>query len=303
MSVLPFFSIVIPTYARPAQLAVCLRSLQRLDYPRDRFEAIVVDDGDSAALDSVVAPFSEQLPVIVLRQAHAGPATARNTGGARARGQFLAFTDDDCTPAPGWLRTLAARFAAAPTNAITGQTFNALPNNLYAAASQLFASFLTSLLNTAPNQSGFWTTSNLALPADTFRALGGFNPTLPFAGGEDWELCLRWLAKGYRICYAPEAVVYHAHRMNFRTFWLQHFHYGRGKFRVQRLRGQDNRELRKRGVLSAGRQLLLYLCQHAPLWQVPLLVGLLAVTRVACAAGVFWEKQQLNQEAAQSLSS
>jgi glycosyltransferase involved in cell wall biosynthesis len=289
----PFFSIVIPTYARPTQLAVCLHSLQHLDYPRDRFEAIVVDDGSDAALDAVVAPFSEQLPVTLLRQAHAGPATARNTGAAHAQGQFLAFTDDDCTPAPDWLRTLATRLAATPTHAIAGQTLNALPNNLYAATSQLFASFLTSSLNTALNHGGFWTTNNLALPADTFRALGGFNPTLPFAGGEDWELCSRWLAEGHRICYAPEAVVYHAHHMNFRAFWLQHFHYGRGRFRVQRLRGQDTRQPRRRSVWSVGWQLLRYFRQHAPLWQVPFLVGLVVVSRVADNSGVFWEKRNV----------
>jgi GT2 family glycosyltransferase len=287
----PFFSIIIPTYARPTQLAVCLRSLQNLDYPRDRFEAIVVDDGNDTSLDAVLASFNERLPVSLLRQAHAGPATARNTGAARARGRFLAFTDDDCTPAPNWLRTLATRLAAAPTHAIAGQTVNALPNNLYAATSQLFASFLTSSLNVVPNHGGFWTTSNLAVPADTFRALGGFNPTLPFAGGEDWELCSRWLAEGHRICYAPEAVVYHAHHMNLRTFWLQHFHYGRGRFRVQCLRGQNNWQPRRRSVWSVGRQLLRYFRQHAPLWQVPFLVGLVAVSRVADNSGVFWEKR------------
>jgi hypothetical protein len=41
----PRFSVVVPTYLRPQQLAVCLRALSRLRYPRDRFEVIVADDG------------------------------------------------------------------------------------------------------------------------------------------------------------------------------------------------------------------------------------------------------------------
>jgi GT2 family glycosyltransferase len=302
VSVLPFFSIIIPTYARPEQLETCLHALQCLDYPHDRFEVIVVDDGGEVSLDARVGSFSTGLSLTLLRQTHAGPATARNIGAARARGQFLTFTDDDCAPATDWLGTLAARFAATPTAAVAGQTINALPNNLYAAASQLFVSFWMTLLNANPNQSEFWITSNLAVPVDTFRALGGFNPTLPFAGGEDWELCLRWLAKGYQICYAPEVVVYHAHLLNLRRFWLQHFHYGRGRFRMQCLHGQHQRQPRKRSFLAASWQLLRYLCQHAPIWQVPFLAVLIGVAQAASTAGVFREKRLQTQEAVKSLS-
>ncbi|MBI3797387.1 MAG: glycosyltransferase [Deltaproteobacteria bacterium] len=294
MSVLPFFSIIIPTYGRPEQLETCLRALHCLDYPHDRFEVIVVDDGGEVPLEARVGSFSPRLSLTLLRQTHAGPASARNTGAAHARGQFLAFTDDDCAPAPDWLRTLAARVAATPAAAVTGQTVNALSHNLYAAASQLFVSFWMTLLNANPNRSEFWITSNLAVPGDTFRALGGFNPTLPFAGGEDWELCLRWLAKGHQICYAPEVVVSHAHLLNLRTFWLQHFHYGRGRLRMQRLPGQYQRQPRKRSFLSASWQLLRYLGQHALIWQVPFLAVLIGVAQAASAAGVFWEKRQPN---------
>src|SRR5690348_17430989 len=46
----PFFSVIIPTHNRPKQLAACLRAIAEVDYPRDRFEVIVVDDGGSASL-------------------------------------------------------------------------------------------------------------------------------------------------------------------------------------------------------------------------------------------------------------
>src|SRR5713226_6572342 len=101
----PFFSIIVPTYNHPKQLAACLQSLARLEYPRDRFEVIVVDDGGAAALEAVVAPFKNQIDVMLLRQSHSGPAAARNTGAARAKGEFLAFTGADCTPATNWLQT------------------------------------------------------------------------------------------------------------------------------------------------------------------------------------------------------
>ena len=57
----PSFSIVIPTYSRPGQLRECLLALSALEYPRDRLEVIVVDDGRQTPLDAVVAPFRDDL--------------------------------------------------------------------------------------------------------------------------------------------------------------------------------------------------------------------------------------------------
>lgn len=123
----PFFSIVIPTYQRPQQLAVCLQALTRLDYPRNRFEVIVVDDGGGISLDESVAPFRAALNITLLRAPHAGPANARNVGAANAKGDFLGFIADDCAPAADWLDTLAARYATRPDCAIGGSITNCTP--------------------------------------------------------------------------------------------------------------------------------------------------------------------------------
>jgi len=56
MTALPTFSVVIPTYRRPERLVACLRSLAALDYPRDRFEVIVVDDGSGAPVKTPPLP-------------------------------------------------------------------------------------------------------------------------------------------------------------------------------------------------------------------------------------------------------
>src|SRR4051794_34400017 len=127
---LPSFSIIIPTYSRPEALTNCLEAIALLDYPRDRFEVIVVDDGSPRPADQIVASFSSRFAVRSLRQQHAGPAAARNQGAAGARGDFLAFTDDDCLPDRDWLRIFARHFAANPDYLIGGRTLNALPNNL-----------------------------------------------------------------------------------------------------------------------------------------------------------------------------
>jgi glycosyltransferase involved in cell wall biosynthesis len=84
----PFISIVIPTYNRPEELAVCLRACSRLDYPHDRFEVIVVDDGGVTPLDEVANQLRGLLTLRLLRQENAGPATARNRGGGRGHGRI-----------------------------------------------------------------------------------------------------------------------------------------------------------------------------------------------------------------------
>src|SRR5215469_495024 len=173
----PIFSIVIPTYNRPAQLAVCLQACARLDYPRDRFEVIVVDDGGTTPLDAVVARFHGMLTIKLLRHENAGPAAARNRGVSEARGEFLAFTDDDCAPESNWLRALASQFGASPDCAVGGQTLNALAHNIYSEASQLLISYLFSYYNAIPRAARFFPSNNLAFPAERFRAIGGFDVT------------------------------------------------------------------------------------------------------------------------------
>src|SRR5437870_3627411 len=92
----PTFSIIVPTFQRPVQLATCLQALAGLRYPRERFEVFVVDDGSSVPPSDVVARIRGEINITLLIQHHSGPAAARNAGAERARGHVLAFTDDDC---------------------------------------------------------------------------------------------------------------------------------------------------------------------------------------------------------------
>ena len=235
---LPFFSIIVPTFNRPTQLTACLQSLTHLDNARNRFEVIVVDDGSGMPPKDIVSSFCHQLTVTLITQPHRGPAMARNMGAKEAKGEFLAFTDDDCHPAPNWLQSLAARFATRPDHAIGGLTLNALPHNLYSTASQLVINYLYAYYNADPHQARFFTSNNLALPADRFRSIGEFNSTFPQAAGEDREFCERWRHHGYQMTYAPEVLVYHTHVFNFSTYWRKHFTYGRGAYRYHQVRAQ-----------------------------------------------------------------
>ncbi|MCS6859684.1 MAG: glycosyltransferase [Abditibacteriales bacterium] len=286
----PLFSIIIPTYARPKPLSACLESLAHLDYPRDRFEVIVVDDGSEVPLQPVVSAFQSRFNLTLLKQANAGPATARNTGAAQAQGEFLAFTDDDCTPAADWLQALAARVAASPDCMIGGRTLNALPDNPYSTASQWLIDYLYTYYNADPHQACFFTSNNLAIPAAHFRALGGFDTTYPHAAAEDREFCDRWRYYGYRLVYAPEVVVYHAHALTLRTFWRQHFHYGGGAFRFHQTRARRGAGRIRLESPSFYMNLLRYPFSQAQGRQALLVAALLVLSQGANAVGFLWER-------------
>ncbi|HYY57283.1 MAG TPA: glycosyltransferase [Pyrinomonadaceae bacterium] len=235
----PFFSIIIPTYKRPAQLASCLEAVARLDYPPERFEVVIVDDGSHAPPEKLVASFRPRLDIRLLTQRHAGPAAARNYGAARARGDFLAFTDDDCMPDGDWLRALGARFRLAPERLIGGRSLNALAHNIYSAASQSIIDVVYEHFN-EKGDALFFASNNFAVPARGFHAIGGFDEK--FITSEDRDLCDRWLHHGYKMEYAPEALIYHAHALTLDALWRQHFGYGRGAFRFHSARRRRGAE-------------------------------------------------------------
>jgi glycosyltransferase involved in cell wall biosynthesis len=215
------FSVIVPTRNRPSQLRACLAALTCQEFPRDCFEVIVVDDGSEL-------PLAEIPHVRLLRQPHRGPAMARNTGAAQARGRWLAFTDDDCLPVPTWLAALAARLTAHPECLVGGPVVNLLTDNPYAGASQQLVSYLLSYHNADLDRSGFFTSNNMAVATAAFIEAGGFDPALPRAAAEDRELCDRWHHQHRPMTFVPEAVVHHMHALDLRSFWHQHFNYGCG---------------------------------------------------------------------------
>lgn len=224
------FSIIIPTYNRPQPLTNCLQSLADLDYPDNRFEVIVVDDGSKISLKTVVKPLQNQLNLTLIPQANAGPATARNTGAKQAQGKFLAFIDDDCTPANNWLQVLETYLIAHANDLIGGCIINALSENIYATASQALLDYIYASYQNKTKFPQFFTSNNIALSAENFWAIGGFDTNFPLAAAEDREFCDRLLSHNYNMRYAPEAIVYHAHHLTLKTFYRQHFNYGRGAF-------------------------------------------------------------------------
>jgi len=286
----PFdFSIIVPTLGRPAQLTACLRGIADLEYPRSRFEVIVVDDGSKEPAGPLVSAIAGQIHATAHRQPHAGPAAARNAGASLARGKYLAFTDDDCVPAPDWLTRLAARLEASPNRIAGGRTVNALPDNDYATASQTLIGYLYECYNPDPDAASFLVTSNLALPAELYRSLGGFDPGYPAAAAEDREFCDRARQREVQLVYAPEAVVYHSHRLDARGFWRQHFRYGRGAFQFHsQLASRSGRRIRIEGpAFYLG--IAAYPFRQAEIRRPLAVAGLQIFSQIANALGFFCE--------------
>ena len=110
---------------------------------------------------------------------------------------------------------------------------------------------------------------------------------------EDPQLCGRWLHHGYRMIYVPEATMYHAHRLTFRTFCRQHFNYGRGALLLQKIRRQQGWQLFKPDPRYYAR-LLRSSLYAGPIARVVSVVALLVTAQAATALGM--ATQWINQE-------
>jgi GT2 family glycosyltransferase len=284
------FSIIIPTRDRHLQLAACLEAIAGLGYPCSSFEVVVVDDGSKASVEPVVAPYRERFQITLRSQPGGGPALARNRGADVARGRFLAFTDDDCRPAPDWLDNLAACLNRAPNSIIGGRTVNGLKDNIFATASQALISYLYDYFNGDPKKLWFFTSSNLALGAESFRSVGGFDASYPRAAAEDRDLCDRLRVSGHSMVYAPDAVVYHLHPLNLLTFWSQQFGYGRGArryWRAHRKRCGEDMRVEPPRFYSG---MVIYPLRQNYIRNPLAVAALLLLSQVANVAGFLWER-------------
>jgi GT2 family glycosyltransferase len=296
----PVFSVVVPTYRRPRRLAECLEAIARLEYREGGFEAIVVSDEEGeASFPKRPAGGASSLSVRFLRQPHAGPAVARNTGAREARGRFLAFTDDDCAPAPDWLGKLEAGFAVTRAEVVGGRTVNALPGNLYSEASQLLLLYVYRYYNPDPLAARFFASNNLAVRAEAFRSIGGFDPSYGLASGEDRDLCDRFVHAGARLAYREDAVVAHAHALSLPGFWRQHNWYGRGAYRFHQARAARNQEPVKVEPLRFYRDLLATPFDHHTGIDALALAGLMGLSQIANAAGFFRERWLIRRHTSQ----
>lgn len=216
----PTCSVVLCTHGRPAHLATALEALARLD-PAP-LEVVVVDNAPGARDCRAQV---EAHGFRYVREDRKGLDNARNAGVRAARGEVIAFTDDDVVPPAGWLRHLEASFEDPLVAAVTGPGF---PYRLDRPA-RVRMERQASLARGLRRRTFDWTLisplhggqagvgANMAIRAWLLRGVGEPFPPELDAGtetrsGGDTYVFARLLAAGWRIVYEPSAFVFHQHR-------------------------------------------------------------------------------------------
>ena len=199
----PRVAVVIATFRRPDLLARCLEALGGQDLPRKDWEVIIADDAASEATRAQVEESARTvLADVAVRYlaitATHGPAAARNAGWRAARGEIIAFTDDDCLPEAGWLNAGVRAFDDPALDASGGQIIVPLPpeptDHQRDAAGLEGAEFAT---------------ANAWSRRAALGAVGGFDERFTVAWREDSDLQFALLTGGFSVGRVPEAVVVH----------------------------------------------------------------------------------------------
>lgn len=227
---MPELSVVVCTHDRPQDLERCLTGLAALEQP---VHVVVVDSASAVPCDALVGAFRDRIAaldhVVVPTP---GLSLARNAGVAAARGDLVAFIDDDATPAPDWAAEVVAAFADPAVGCVGGTCRAAFegqrPRWLSARLLQLAGITRFGDEPREPRSSAEWPFgANMTFRRAALDAAGPFSTTLGRVGasllsGEDSDMVERVLAAGWRVWLAPAAIVdhtVHAERCVGRYYW------------------------------------------------------------------------------------
>lgn len=239
----PLVTVAVCTRDRSENLRVCLKAIQRLTYPH--FDILLIDN--APLTDVAERLLKEEFPgVRYLVEPRLGLDWARNRAIIEARGDIVAFTDDDVVVDPGWIQALVKVFAEDPdVMAVTGLV---VPYELETEAQFLFEGYggfgKGFERRRVPPRNGTnrhrWshlaagdlgTGANMAFRRSIFDVIGGFDPALDMGtatcGGGDLEIFFRVIQEGYALVYEPNAIVRHIHRREYNELKTQIRSWGR----------------------------------------------------------------------------
>ena len=179
-------SVVVPTFKRPDLLIRCLAALMAQDFDATDYEVIIADDAAcvetrravEAWCGSKIRPYPGPAVRYVPVTGTHGPAAARNAGWRVARGEIIAFTDDDCIPAPTWLRAGLATFAG-------GDGVVGVSGRLIVPLQSMPTDYE---LNAAQLASASFVTANCFYRRACLAAIGGFDERFTSAWREDSDV-------------------------------------------------------------------------------------------------------------------
>jgi glycosyltransferase involved in cell wall biosynthesis len=285
-------SVIVPTFNRRTFLPELLESLAGQDYPGEKWEMVIVDDG--SADDTVAYLRSDEGPrpvnLTVVEQANGGPATARNNGAKHARGRALLFLDDDMVASPSLVREHAMAHLEQPWSVVVGHLL--LPDEGRepwvawedAQMTRHFEALKSG--RRVPGPRDFFS-GNCSVAADLFNHIGGYDTTLQRT--EDVELGYRLRGAGANFAYRAGADSLHLGHHKFEG-WLRIARlYGHSDVQLAWEKGHT--ELRREifhwyHLRQAMNRALVRLCSALPVLESPAIRLLDIVGRVTYKRGV-----------------
>jgi glycosyltransferase involved in cell wall biosynthesis len=195
------FSIIIPALNEEETIGRCLESLQKLDYPLNAFEVILIDNGSQDRTVEVANAHAGELALKVLVQTHGRVTSLRNLGYRHARGEFLAFLDADCVVPQGWLR-FAEQVLSDGENRVVGGHCG-IPGDSSRLAQAWYGDWQTRKCGDV----SYIPAANLLIQKSAFGEIGGFDESLET--NEEVEFCQRAREKRSIVFAYPELGVVH----------------------------------------------------------------------------------------------
>jgi glycosyltransferase involved in cell wall biosynthesis len=215
-------SIVIPTYNRLSRLERVLSAVADQTYPRSRYEVVVVSDGSTDGTDDYLRSRAQR-DLVVVAQANAGPAAARNRGVAAAGGELVIFIDDDVVAAPELVQEHVDSHRRGGDGLIVIGPMLTPPDVALSPwvrweQTMLYRQYDAMLQGRyAPTPRQFFT-GNASLARSAVLAAGGFDTR--FRRAEDIELAYRLATTGMRFSFNPNAIGHHYADRSFGS-WLR----------------------------------------------------------------------------------
>ncbi len=227
----PTYSIIIPVYNRPQEVAELLESLAQQTL-RD-FEVVLIEDGSTITSEKVFERFSSKLKIQYFFKPNTGPGPSRNFGFEKALGKYFVVFDSDCI-LPSHYFEVVDRFLKSEKVDAWGGPDRGMKD--FTPLQQAMAFTMSSTLTTGGirggKQKAFQPRSfNMGISRAVFEKTKGFHFDR-FA--EDIELSIRIGKAGFKTALIPDAFVYHKRRTSLRQFFNQVSNFGKGRVLVGR---------------------------------------------------------------------
>lgn len=204
---LPSVAIIVPCWNEAETISGTCDSLLALDYPKDKLEIILVDDGSTDATAAVMKSFAHHSNVRTIFKENGGKHTALNAGIAATAAELIGCLDADSLVEPDSLKEIVSCFADKDVAAATAAMSVHRPKNLLQHMQNAEYTFGISLRHAYASVNGLYVTPG---PFSFYRRdivdeLGGFRYGHQT---EDMEMALRIQQAGHKIENAPHARVY-----------------------------------------------------------------------------------------------